>query len=116
MVRLCDMPEYRDIKNVNPFSSGGRESAEQAKNHFANTFTSAAILKSTDGVNWTTQSQTEEQKKEAEAASKRRDLVGDGTQKVCVCVMLLVRPCPEFFLRASCAHDPAQPVGGWQRR
>lgn len=83
MVRLCDLPEYRDVKNVNPFSSASKDTAaEQAKNHFASNFTSAAILKADDGVNWTTQTQTEEQKKAAAAATTRRDLVGDGTRKV----------------------------------
>eukprot|EP00750_Incisomonas_marina_P011710 INCI16406.3.p1 GENE.INCI16406.3~~INCI16406.3.p1 ORF type:complete len:175 (+),score=45.75 INCI16406.3:300-824(+) len=83
MVRLCDLPEYREVKNVNPFSSSASKdtAAEQAKNHFASNFTSAAILKADDGVNWTTQTQTDEQKKAAAAATTRRDLVGDGTRK-----------------------------------
>ena len=82
MVRLIDMPEYREVKNVNPFTSGGKDTSEQAKNHFTKNFTSAAVLKASDGVNWTTELQTEKQKREAEENSKRRELVGDGTQKV----------------------------------
>ena len=100
MVRLCDLPEYREVKNVNPFSSSASKdtAAEQAKNHFASNFTSAAILKADDGVNWTTQTQTDEQKKAAAAATTRRDLVGDGTRKASVLLCCCCCHLSFFFL------------------
>ena len=80
MVRLADLPQYREVKNVNPFSSSKEASKEVAQTHFTNNFTSAAVLKASDGVNWTTETQTEEQRKLKEKEGNKRELVG--TQQV----------------------------------
>ena len=120
MVRLIDLPQYRDVKNVNPFSSGNQDSVEHAKIHFSKNFTSAAVLKADDGVNWTTETQTEEQKKEAEKTQRRRELVGDGTQQVCTLLLdLTCRYNHHVFIVFLCLAfitDSLRPASEEQRK